>query len=618
MRRKGSALAPEQLEETAFSTFVAEHERRLREALVCLYGPARGREATVTVLGWMWQDRWAPPADPVEALRRLFDTAQRHSQLFDSPALFDREGSKAGDLDPATASALSLLPRSHRVPLLLLHGAAWTPAEVGELLGMSQERVTRLAARGARWLGRAVLVGTHHPASEEDDESGDPAALAAGLELAEEAYATLAAGVAAVTAEEAMRYPVAPDPPAGKGLASPLRLTLALLAGVVLVVVGIVVGLGATRSTTVTAYTTPGPEPLPGNLASSVIVLPNLPGTTGVHSPSLPTVAEIDAATGQRLAAPAAPHTAAALPPVTTGRYVVDVLFRSLSSYPDSGRAVAFRTGSRHVTPLGYATSAVAGHRAGTVWLFLTHVSMTGRPAATCLLRLVDTRDADVLIGPAVVPCQWQVLAAINGGLLVVSPEGQAEVWDPFTGLTSILNGFAPPVAEAVGSSLVAPRWSRFCSTSCELELADPTTALVTDERVQPPAGVSLTTASAISPNGKFLAVTAVPIAVATELVNSPGVGPDCCDSGNRPVNGRLVVFRLSNGTVALSRPATFLQPSLVEWSANGSYVFLTGSPDTIESVPVWSDAAPLKRTVFPAMPRRPPDPGQRFLLATR
>lgn len=620
MTRPEATEARERLDETAFRAFVTEHEQRLREALVCLYGPARGREAVVTVLGWMWQDRWSPPADPGEALRRLFETAQRHSQFLDTPSLFDREADKAAGLETKVAAAIGLLPRSSRMACLLVYGAGWSAAEAGALLGMTEGRTARLAAGGIRFLGRVLRSETAELT--DDEELGDglePIETEAARERVAEAYTALAtrAGVP-VAADEAMRYPLAADRTTRGLLTSPLRLTLLLLGSLVLIVVGIIVALGATRSTTVTAYTTPGPEPLPGPLSRSVVVLPNLPGTTGVHSPSLPTVAEIDPATGRRLSAPPAPHTAAALPPITTGRYVVDVLFRSVTSYPASGRAVAFRTGSRHVTRLGYATTAVAGHRAGTAWLFLSHVSMSGGPAAGCSLRLVATSDAAMLIGPAVVPCQWQVLSAVNGGLLVVSPDGETEVWDPFTGLTNILTGFAPPVVEAVGSSLVAPRWPRFCSTSCKLELTNPATAVIADERVQPPTGVSLTTSAAISPNGKFLAVTALPIATATDLVNSPGVGPDCCDAGNRPVNGRLVVIRLTNGSIALSRPASFLQPSLVEWSANGSYVFLTGSPDGIDAVPVWSDAAPVRTTVFPPMRRRPPDPGKRFLIAAR
>lgn len=614
-------------------------EPRLRHALIALYGPARGRAATVLSLHDLLARRVRPPHEGEPLLHVLFSHAQRHSSLLRTPPLFDRPPDALPWLEPEVAAALSFLSRDERVAAVLASGAGWTPEEIADLLAVSTEWASQLSERGIDRLEQALASADDRDGDEDD---GDDGRRLAASTLQQRMSTLLDEIVAPVSLVEATAEP-ARTPPSRLSVSSFPRLIVLALVAVVVLVVALVVGLEATRSNTVTSFETSGAEPAPGPLSGSVVVLPNLPGTGGGRSANLPAVAEIDAATGARLHAPRALGLAAASPPITTGRWVVDVLFHSVSSYPDAGEVVAFHTDSHRMTDLGQATSAYPGLKPGTVWLLLRYATMSGKGSRSCTIRLVTTTGRFV-IPPTPVPCPWQILHAVRGGLVVLARTGLTEVWDPYSGLTEPLAGVQAPVVEAEGSTIVAPQWPRFCSTHCVLLVADPITAAVTRVVVQPPTGISLTTSAAVSPNGAFIAFTGVPIGVATTMENSPVVGPDCCDSGDRAIRGRLVVIRVPTGsvdavtpttialptststatvppattTVALSRPAAFLQPSLVEWSANGSYVFLTRSTSGVLAVPVWSVAAPEAVIPIDTPPGRPPDPGDRFLIVER
>lgn len=612
-------------------------ERRTRHSLIALYGPARGREATVVVLHDALVGTIALPSDEDAALRLLFHRAQQRSSVLASPPVFDRPGDTMPWIDEAVGATLGLLSRDERVAVVLADGAGWSSDEVARLLDVTPEWASHLCGRARRLLAEA-----RRTAEEVEDGSEDePRLEAVGDGALTRALRTLLDDVVPpVTVSEARSGPDAPPAPRLSMFSLPRLAVLAVLALVVLVA-ALVIGLEATRSSTVTSFTTPGSEPPPGPLAPSVVVLPNLPGTAGGKSADLPAVAEIDAATGARLHAPRALGLAAASPPITTGRWVVDVLFHTVSSYPDAGEVVAFHTGSSRVTRLGHATSAYPGLDPGTVWLLLHYATLGGRGSRSCTIRLVKM-TGQYVIPPTPVPCPWQILHAVRGGLVVLARTGVTEVWNPYSGLTEPLADVQAPVVVAEGATVVAPQWRRFCSTHCVLLVADPITSAVTRVIVQPPTGISLTTSAAVSPNGDFIAFTGIPIGVATTMENSPVVGPNCCDSGDRAIKGRLVVIRVPVGavdavtpttialptststttvpplstTVALSRPASFLQPSLVEWSANGSYVFVTRSVSAVVAVPVWSVAAPEVAIPIDTPPGRPPDPGERFLIA--
>ncbi|MHB8246608.1 MAG: RNA polymerase sigma factor [Acidimicrobiales bacterium] len=607
-------------QEAAFRGFVSEVEPLLRQALVAMYGSARGREATADTLNWAWEHQYPlEGVSPGEAVDRLFRVALRRSRLLESTPAFDNPPRHLPWSGPELGLVLGLLPMRERTALLLVHGAGWSVAQVAELLHAPPGRVSRQAERALGRARRAVM----QPVNDSEDTDLVRAAEEEADKVIRESFQRLFEEAREpITAAQAMLPSLYPLSDGAALLVEPSTTSVwraVALAGLVLglLVAGVVIGLGATRSTTITAYTTPGPQPSPGPISHSVVVVPNQPGPRGSHPSGLRALWEIDAGSHRVLESPAIPRAAAASAPVVTGPWIVDVLYGSVHSYPLAGQAVGFRTGSTKTVKLGLASTVIPGRNQGTVWLVLHHAGMNGRFSRFCTIRL-ESLTGQMLLRPTQLPCPWDVMGSVTGGIIVLARTGVTELWDPYSGLTNPLVGFAAPLVEAVNSTLVAEQWSSFCSVTCSIRVASPATDLVTKVHIVPPPGVSLTTSAAVSPNGKFLAFTALPINVATSMENSPFVGPPSSYRGSHSVRGQLVIVRVRTGVVAMSRPATFLQPSVVQWAPNGSYVFLTHSLRQVEAVPVWSDAAPTQIISFPARDTSPDDAGERFLIVQR
>jgi DNA-directed RNA polymerase specialized sigma24 family protein len=595
------------VDETAFPRLVERTEPRLREALTALYGAERGREATMEALNWAFESvrRDGGPGgryDDTITLRRLFAEAQARSFSLRAAPAFDDPAKPQTGIDRRLAGLLSVMPRQDRVAILLTEGAGWAIEDVAALFSTSEPRILH---RGERWLGML----------REAVEPDDLGAVLHGLFAEAEA-------VGPVSVEEAMNpelaRKVADHPPELAATSHRVRLlkVLATSIGVlVLLVGGIVIALDATRATTDRGYTTPGSEPAPGLLEDSVLVIPNPPQIVGAR-PGLRAVYELDAGTRRLLRTPAAPGVAATSIPVTSGSWLVDVEYRSPQSggTGGAGEAVSWRSGSAKTRHLGLASSVYPGVQAGTFWLDLHGVTPNGQPTRACSVRLV-TADGRQLVRPTVRPCSWQVLGAVEGGLLILSRTGVTEVWNATTRVTDPLPGFAVASVKTGGRTLMEQQWNHFCSVTCRITLASPSTGALALVHVIPPRGLSLTDQSALSPNGQFLAVTAMPIDVATTLYDQPIVGPS---APTEEVHGELVVVRVSTGEVALARPVTYLQPSVVAWAPDGSYVFLTRSRTDVEAVPVWALSAPIETIHIPAGATNPPNPGERFLVVGR
>ncbi|HLI44383.1 MAG TPA: hypothetical protein VKU92_07930 [Acidimicrobiales bacterium] len=602
----------EEVDEERWRGFVTLVEARLREALVALYGPNRGREATVEALNWSFTHRAEVAAADGAAVRKLFLRAQERAATLVAPPAFDRRAEELAAIDPRLADVLSLLPMRDRVAVLLVDGAGWTPGAVGELLGCDKTRVTRRLERSRARLA-AALAAPSRPGS---DAAAEPHDGRLGAELTK----LFDREAVPVSAEEAMvpgiSRAVWSEPPQlsgrGPGPRSWRLVTLSAIA-LLLLVGGIVLGLRATRSSTATAFTTPGSEPRPGQLYHSVIVVPNPPQEAN-RPPRLRAVYEIDAGSLRTMHTPDIAGVAAESVPVTSGPWLAEVLYPPRDSFSNLGRAIVFRSGSAVTRSLGPASQVYPGLREGLFWLVLRNDTMSGRPSQNCSIREETVTGRTVLRNTAM-PCLWQVLAAVRGGLLVLSGKGITELWNPSTGLSNPLPGFGAASVQAARGTIVSRTWARFCSVTCRVTRADPVTGVVTSEKIVPPAGLSLTSAVALSPNGRFLAIAALPIDEATTMNNEPFVG----GGGNdRVVQGQLVIVRIGSGAVAMSRPVTFLEPPVIAWAADGSYVFVTRSATAVAAVPVWSVSAPVVTIRFPPGATSPPDPGERFLVVGR
>jgi RNA polymerase sigma factor (sigma-70 family) len=143
--------------ETAFRLFVAEAEPRLRRALIAAYGYERGREATAEALAFAWEN-WSR-LDRVENLMGyLYRVGQSRTRSKKAPLFFERSSWDEPLFDPRLVTALAALPQRQRVAVFLAHGAGWTHAEVGELMGVKAPTVQKHVERGLAHLRRLLAT----------------------------------------------------------------------------------------------------------------------------------------------------------------------------------------------------------------------------------------------------------------------------------------------------------------------------------------------------------------------------------------------------------------------------------------------------------------------------
>lgn len=115
----------------AFEEFFASVEPRLRRALMAAYGLEAGREATAEALAWAWEhrDRLATIEHPV---RYLFRVGQSRSRQRKVRALHGRSEWVEPQVEPQLMATLRKLSEHQRVSVVLVHGYAWTLAEVAD------------------------------------------------------------------------------------------------------------------------------------------------------------------------------------------------------------------------------------------------------------------------------------------------------------------------------------------------------------------------------------------------------------------------------------------------------------------------------------------------------
>ena len=150
--------------EKAFTAFVEQHERQLREALTAAFGVEVGREATADALAeaWLRWDRVATMDNPVGYLyvvgrnraRRDLKRRSTATLRIAAPA-FDASPS----VEPALAGALSTLSERERAVVLLLHGFDWSMGEIAKTLDISKSSVQSYAERGLDKLRSGIGVG---------------------------------------------------------------------------------------------------------------------------------------------------------------------------------------------------------------------------------------------------------------------------------------------------------------------------------------------------------------------------------------------------------------------------------------------------------------------------
>jgi len=143
-----------------FSTFVSEHEARLRRALTARFGLEIGKDAAADALAYGWEhwERVEVMKNPVGYLytvgvdrgRRM--APQRRVLFPPVPA------QRAPWVEPGLSQAVVDLTERQRTVVLLLHGYGWTQREVAEVLNISKASVQRHGERALARLRKELGV----------------------------------------------------------------------------------------------------------------------------------------------------------------------------------------------------------------------------------------------------------------------------------------------------------------------------------------------------------------------------------------------------------------------------------------------------------------------------
>jgi DNA-directed RNA polymerase specialized sigma24 family protein len=143
--------------EAAFRQFVPMVEPQLRTALVGVYGPDRGVEATAEALAFAWE-HW----DQVKGLSNpagyLYRVGQSRTRPRKTRTLFYRPEVSEQWVEPALGSALKSLPQGQRAAVVLVFVAGFTNTEAAEMLGTSISTVKTNTKRGLDNLRRSLGV----------------------------------------------------------------------------------------------------------------------------------------------------------------------------------------------------------------------------------------------------------------------------------------------------------------------------------------------------------------------------------------------------------------------------------------------------------------------------
>lgn len=140
-------LAPDPAE---FAEFLDGVESRLRQALVAMYGPVDGREATIDALSWAWE-HWERLSEIDNKPGYLYRVGQSAVRRFGSRPvpwqITDAVTDVLPDIEPGLLPALTRLSAQQRTVALLVHAHGWSQAEVARTLEINASTVREHLAR---------------------------------------------------------------------------------------------------------------------------------------------------------------------------------------------------------------------------------------------------------------------------------------------------------------------------------------------------------------------------------------------------------------------------------------------------------------------------------------
>lgn len=142
-----------------FTSFVADAEPRIRQALTAALGSELGVEATAEALAYGWE-HWGRVSEMDNPVGYLFVVGRNSARrVFRTRPVFYEPPSVAVPLvEPGLIDAMRALPERQRVTVMLLHCFEWTMEEVADLLGVKKTTVQNHAERAMARLRETLGV----------------------------------------------------------------------------------------------------------------------------------------------------------------------------------------------------------------------------------------------------------------------------------------------------------------------------------------------------------------------------------------------------------------------------------------------------------------------------
>ena len=146
----------------SYSSFVRLQGERVRLALIAVFGPDTGAEATSEALAYGWQhwERVSVMENPTGYLYAVGrNWARRHARRrSELPAALPTERGSDVWVEPGLPAALEALSGKQRSAVILVHGYGWTLEEATAVLGVGRSTVQKHVNRGLARLRRSLGV----------------------------------------------------------------------------------------------------------------------------------------------------------------------------------------------------------------------------------------------------------------------------------------------------------------------------------------------------------------------------------------------------------------------------------------------------------------------------
>ena len=204
-------------------------------------------------------------------------------------------------------------------------------------------------------------------------------------------------------------------------------------------------------------------------------------------------------------------------------------------------------------------------------------------------------------------PCTWTLLGVTADGPVIANyvpgvHHIEIGIWSPRSrGLTHRLDVSATPGQVADGLAVTSSFQSADDDTGqVVLTNLDKLGRRTVDLRAAPGMAFPWYESAVLSPNGRYIAVEETTLAYdRQQLREADGAG-----IGNvpaTPTSGLVAVFDAASGRLVLQRKLSLLSSgsNAVEWSPDGSWLFVTASQNRIAAVPMYSASAPVHILYF-------------------